>query len=48
MEDKNLCPMCFNNPADVSYDCIKKQCSWYIEDKQKCAIAVLAEKRCGK
>lgn len=28
--------------------CIEEQCAWWIEDKQKCAIAVGGERNRGK
>lgn len=28
--------------------CLKEQCAWWVEDKQKCAIAVGGERSRGK
>lgn len=28
--------------------CLKEQCAWWVEDKQKCAIAVGGERNRGK
>lgn len=39
MNDEKRCPL---SEGTV---CCKDQCAWWIEDKQKCAIAVLGGKR---
>ncbi len=28
--------------------CIKEQCGWWVEDKQKCAVAAIGGERYGK
>lgn len=28
--------------------CIKEQCGWWVEDKQKCAVAAIGGERHGK
>lgn len=55
MVKENICPLLTTNTV-VSEDCkvkigtqpvfcVREQCAWWLEDKQKCAIAVLGGKR---
>lgn len=54
-EGKAICPLLTTNAVvdengKVSVGtqpvfCIKEQCSWWLEDKQKCAIAVLGGRK---
>lgn len=54
-EDRAICPLLTANTV-IDEDnkikigtqpvlCVKEQCSWWVEDKQKCAIAILGGKR---
>lgn len=54
-EDRAICPLLTTNTV-IDEDkkikictqpvlCVKEQCSWWVEDKQKCAIAILGGKR---
>lgn len=50
MDDKNekLCPVLTLNTFVGTSDairCSKEKCAWWIEDKQKCAIAVIGGKK---
>lgn len=49
-EDRAICPLLTTNTV-IQNDrvsigtqpvfCIKEQCAWWVEDKQKCAIAII-------
>lgn len=43
-KEKPICPILTipNNPAIVH--CQYERCAWWIEDKQKCAIAVMGKR----
>lgn len=49
MNDEKLCPLFVMTNALCSYKtpymCVKEKCSWWLEDKQKCAIAVMGGKK---
>lgn len=46
MEDtKVVCPLTSIGQEFLFQNCIKEECAWWIEDKQKCAIAVLGAKK---
>lgn len=50
-EDKLLCPLFVASPAFeaiIGCECRKEDCAWWVEDKQKCAIAVGGERNRGK
>lgn len=50
-EDRAICPLLTTNTVvDENNEirigtqpvfCIEEQCSWWVEDKQKCAIAII-------
>lgn len=39
MEQNKICPLLTTNTV------VDEQCSWWLEDKQKCAIAVMGGKK---
>lgn len=53
-----ICPMLTTNTvidenSSMKIDaqpvfCIKEQCAWWVEDKQKCAIAAIGGEKRGK
>lgn len=49
MNDEKSCPLFVMTNALCSYKtpymCVKEKCSWWLEDKQKCAIAVMGDKK---
>lgn len=49
MNDEKLCPLFVMTNAlcscEAPYMCVKEKCSWWLEDKQKCAIAVMGGKK---
>lgn len=50
MNDKT-CPLFYASPEFTtakSCNCLKEECAWWVEDKQKCAIAVGGERNRGK
>lgn len=49
--DKLYCPLLLASPTfatDKGTECRKEHCAWWVEDKQKCAIAVGGERSCVK
>lgn len=54
VEDRAICPLLTTNTV-IQNDrvsigtqpvfCIKEQCAWWVEDKQKCAITAMGGKR---
>ena len=58
LNDMDICPLLTSNTiVDVDGKvsvgtqpcyCLKEGCSWWIEDKQKCAIAVMARESVRK
>lgn len=58
MSNETICPLLTTNTVvDESGTikigtqpvfCLKEQCAWWVEDKQKCAIAVGGERNRGK
>lgn len=49
-ENEKICPLLTTNTVDVKIGtqpviCIREECAWWIEDKQKCAIAALGSVR---
>lgn len=50
-KDKLYCPLFVMSPAFETMkgcECRKENCAWWVEDKQKCAIAVGGERNRGK
>lgn len=57
MEQNKICPLLTtntvvdeNNTVKIGTQpvfCVTEQCSWWLEDKQKCAIAVMGGKNNG-
>ena len=55
MKQETICPLLTtntvvgeNNTVKIGTQpvlCVQEQCAWWIEDKQKCAIAVMGGKR---
>lgn len=50
MEQNKICPLLTTNTVvdennTVKTGCVTEQCSWWLEDKQKCAIAVMGGKK---
>lgn len=46
MDDKKICPMLnFNSNGVTSVFCIKEECAWWDEERQKCAMAVTTPRR---
>lgn len=55
MEQNKICPLLTtntvvdeNNTVKIGTQpvfCVKEQCAWWLEDKQKCAIAVIGGKK---
>ena len=55
MKQETICPLLTTNTVVEEYNtvkigtqpvlCVQEQCAWWIEDKQKCAIAVMGGKR---
>ena len=54
-EDRAICPLLTTNTV-VDEDrsikigtqpvfCVEEKCAWWVEDKQKCAIAVISAKK---
>lgn len=46
-EDNKICPLFLASPAFKTVkdcECRKEACAWWVEDKQKCAIAVGGER----
>lgn len=51
MNENKICPLFFASPefeTEESCECRKENCAWWVEDKQKCAIAVGGERSRGK
>lgn len=50
-KDKLYCPLFMMSPVFETMkgcECRKEMCAWWVEDKQKCAIAVGGERSRGK
>lgn len=50
-KDILYCPLFYMSPAFETVtgcECIEAACAWWVEDKQKCAIAVGGERNRGK
>lgn len=51
MNENKICPLFLASPAFETAkgcECRKEKCAWWVEDKQKCAIAVGGERNRGK
>lgn len=49
--NKLYCPLFLSSQAITNLEnwyCRKENCAWWVEDKQKCAIAVGGERNRGK
>lgn len=49
-EEKQVCPIMSQGSIGgvVAIACQKEKCAWWIEDKQKCAIAAIGGEKYGK
>ena len=46
MDNMKVCPLLNSNPTRVvQIFCIKEECAWWNEERQKCAIAVTPPRR---
>jgi hypothetical protein len=48
MKQNKICPLLTINTVKIGTQpvfCVTEQCSWWLEDKQKCAIAVMGGKK---
>ena len=50
-ESNKICPLFLASLeffTEENCKCLKEKCAWWVEDKQKCAIAVGGERNRGK
>lgn len=39
-QNKKICPLLYLCVEITTPTCMKEQCAWWVEDRQKCAMAV--------